>query len=190
MRDKLTYTAVERTSDTVVTVTLPSSPDYLITANETVTVTIPASAITEGVEVVADPTFTITNETPPTSPRVTLGAALETAMGIGWQIYTSPPKTVAPPAIVIRPADPYQAPYHASGSVGSAWAFDVDLIVRYNLTEEGLYDLEVARETVSDALPDGWRWIEFGDIGEIEIAKKVYLRGTLGVAVAFTEGMT
>ena len=126
------------------------------------------------------------------TPRVTLAAALVAAIGTdtGVQVYASPPEVPVPPAIVIRPADPYQAPYHASGTVGSAWAFDIDIIMRRNRSDAALDALERAREVVCAALPSGWRWIEFGDIGETEISKKRYLKGTLGVAVAYTEGMT
>ena len=128
----------------------------------------------------------------PPSPRATLATALVAAIGTdtGVQVYASPPETPIPPAIVIRPADPYQAPYHATGDVGSAWAFDIDIIMRRNRCDAALDALERAREVVCAALPSGWRWIEFGDIGETEISKKRYLKGTLGVAVAYTEGMT
>ncbi len=57
---------VVRTSDTVVTITLPAVAGYVITANETVTATIPAAALTtSSSDVVAVPTFDLTNETPP-----------------------------------------------------------------------------------------------------------------------------
>ena len=127
----------------------------------------------------------------PESPRVTLADALATAIGTdtGVQIYASPPNVPVPPAIVIRPADPYQAPNHAAGTQASAWAFDVDIILRRNKSDAALLALERAREVISAALPAGWRWVEFGEIGEIEIAKKTYLKGTLGVAVSATEGM-
>jgi hypothetical protein len=53
---------VVRTNDTVVTITLPATADYVIAANETITVTVPALAIDGGIDaVVAAPTFTIVN---------------------------------------------------------------------------------------------------------------------------------
>lgn len=61
VRDNLTYTAVERTSDTVVTITLPAFAGYATLANETITATVPGSALlytTEGLT--ASPTATIT----------------------------------------------------------------------------------------------------------------------------------
>ncbi len=65
VRDKEDVTAVVRTSDTVVTITWSAAAAYKITANETITVTIPAAAlVTSGIAVVATPTFVITNETP------------------------------------------------------------------------------------------------------------------------------
>ena len=51
---------VIRTSDTVVTITLDAQATYLITANETITATVPASAVSLGSAIVAAPTFTIT----------------------------------------------------------------------------------------------------------------------------------
>lgn len=53
-------TAVVRTSNTVVTITLPAFASYQITATETITATLPASALTGGVAIVAAPTFTVT----------------------------------------------------------------------------------------------------------------------------------
>jgi len=50
---------VVRTSDTVVTVTLDAQATYNITAQETITATIPGTALTLGNAVVANPTFTI-----------------------------------------------------------------------------------------------------------------------------------
>lgn len=50
---------VVRTSDTVVTITWDAFATYNITAQETITVTIPSTAVTGGVAIVATPTFTI-----------------------------------------------------------------------------------------------------------------------------------
>jgi hypothetical protein len=52
---------VVRTSDTVVTVTLDAQATYNITAQETITVTIPATALTLAGSVVATPTFTVSH---------------------------------------------------------------------------------------------------------------------------------
>ena len=54
-------TDVVRTSDTVVTVTFSARSTYNISANETITVTIPAAALTGAQAIVATPTFTITS---------------------------------------------------------------------------------------------------------------------------------
>jgi hypothetical protein len=59
VKAKEVVTAVVRTSDTVVTITLTASPDYDITSNETITVTIPATALVGAAPIVADPTFTV-----------------------------------------------------------------------------------------------------------------------------------
>ena len=59
VRDTEVVTAVVRTSDTVVTWTLTASALYNITAQETITVTVPGTALVGGNAIVATPTFTI-----------------------------------------------------------------------------------------------------------------------------------
>lgn len=59
-RSNIAVTAVVRTSDTVVTITLPALADFDIVASETITATVPASALTGGEAVVASPTIRIT----------------------------------------------------------------------------------------------------------------------------------
>ena len=125
----------------------------------------------------------------PSSPRATLAAAFLEAVGDGVQVYDHPAEVVAPPCIVVRPADPYNAPTHA-GRFSSAWAFDVDVILARNKAGPSLDALERAREVLISALPAGWHWVEFGEIGNVEISGKQYLKGTLGVATVYTEGMT
>lgn len=125
----------------------------------------------------------------PPSPRQILKDTLDVFFAPGVYVVDHPPETVIPPAIVIRPADPYQAPYTAHGVVGSAYAFEVDVIVSRNLPSEGLDDLERFRELICQNLPAGWRWLEFGGIGEITVAEKTYLKGTLGLAVPVVEGL-
>lgn len=52
-------TGVVRTSNTVVTITWDAFATYNITAQETITVTVPATALVGGVAIVATPTFTV-----------------------------------------------------------------------------------------------------------------------------------
>lgn len=60
VKAKIPVTDVVRTSDTVVTITLSAEAAYNITAQETITATVPASALQFGITpVVASPTFTI-----------------------------------------------------------------------------------------------------------------------------------
>lgn len=59
VRDKEVVTAVVRTSDTVVTITLSASALYDITAQEVITVTVPSTAVTGNVAITATPTFTV-----------------------------------------------------------------------------------------------------------------------------------
>ena len=61
IRDKEVVSAVVRTSNTICTITLTASADYDITANETITLTIPAAVlVTSGSDVEADSTFDVT----------------------------------------------------------------------------------------------------------------------------------
>lgn len=65
---------VVRTSDTVVTITWDAFATYNITAQETITVTVPGTALTGGVSLVATPTFTI---------DVSAGGAVKDIIGMG-----------------------------------------------------------------------------------------------------------
>jgi hypothetical protein len=58
-RPNIPTSALVRTSDSVITLTIPSLPNYDITAQEVLTWTIPASVLTGGVAIVATPTVTI-----------------------------------------------------------------------------------------------------------------------------------
>lgn len=58
----LAVTDVARTSDTVVTITLPAFASYNITVSETVTATIPATALTAAEAIVASPTFSVSRD--------------------------------------------------------------------------------------------------------------------------------
>ena len=59
VRDLEVVTAVVRTSDTVVTITLTAKALYDITAQETITVTVPGTAVVGTVAITATPTFTV-----------------------------------------------------------------------------------------------------------------------------------
>lgn len=60
VRDKEVTTAVVRTSNTVCTITLTAQAAYDITAQETITATIPGAALTGASPIVASPTFAVT----------------------------------------------------------------------------------------------------------------------------------
>jgi hypothetical protein len=60
VKANMDYNDVTRTSDTVVTITLGAEATYDITSNETITVTVPATAVAGGSPIVATPTFDIT----------------------------------------------------------------------------------------------------------------------------------
>jgi len=60
VKANMVYTDVSRDSNTVVTITLGAEATYNITATETITATIPASALTAATQIVASPTFNVT----------------------------------------------------------------------------------------------------------------------------------
>ena len=60
VKAKIAVTDVVRTSDTVVTITLDAESGYDITATETITATVPGTALLLGTGAVASPTFAIT----------------------------------------------------------------------------------------------------------------------------------
>lgn len=59
VRDKEVVTAVVRTSDTVVTITLSAASAYNPGADETITVTVPATALTGATELTGTPTISV-----------------------------------------------------------------------------------------------------------------------------------
>ena len=61
VKTTLAFGDVTRDSDTVVTMVLPAVADYVPTANETITVTVPATALVGAAQLVATPTITVTN---------------------------------------------------------------------------------------------------------------------------------
>ena len=64
VKANLDYNDVVRTSDTVVTITLGAEATYEITATETITVTVPATAVAGTDALVATPTFNIAEVAP------------------------------------------------------------------------------------------------------------------------------
>ena len=58
----LTFNEVTRTSATVVTITLPAFGTYDVAADETITVTVPATAVASAGAITAIPTFNINNQ--------------------------------------------------------------------------------------------------------------------------------
>lgn len=73
VRDKQGVSGVVRTSDTVVTITLDAQAAYDITANETITVTVPATAVVSAAPITATPTFDITVAASGSNNFATLG---------------------------------------------------------------------------------------------------------------------
>jgi hypothetical protein len=59
VKANMDFNDVTRISDTIVTITLAAEPTYAITSDETITVTIPASALSGSNPIVATPTFDV-----------------------------------------------------------------------------------------------------------------------------------
>lgn len=83
VRDAMAVGAVVRTSDTVVTITVSAFTNYDITAQETITVTIPASAVMEASAITATPTFTIATVAAGVSGSGSAAVAIPTMAGTG-----------------------------------------------------------------------------------------------------------
>jgi hypothetical protein len=64
VKANMDYQDVDRTSATVVTITLGAEATYDITATETITVTVPGTAVAGGGSIAATPTFDITTSAP------------------------------------------------------------------------------------------------------------------------------
>jgi hypothetical protein len=79
VKAKLPVSAVVRTSNTVVTITLAAESGYDVTAQETITVTVPGSALTGGLPIVATPTFTVA----PVLNTGSLAVSVPTMAGVG-----------------------------------------------------------------------------------------------------------
>ena len=94
VRDKEVVGSLARTSDTVATLTLSAASSYFITAQETITHTIPASAlVTSSIDVVAAPTFTVDDEVPREGVEWTLGGTLP-----HWTLKSARPHFTIPSA--------------------------------------------------------------------------------------------
>ena len=75
VRDVLAHGSLTRDSGTVATIILPATTDYGITADETVTMTVPATALDGALAATATPTFDVTNANPAPGRRTHLADA-------------------------------------------------------------------------------------------------------------------
>jgi hypothetical protein len=80
----LAVSAVVRTSATVVTVTLPAFATYNITANETITATIPSTALSGGAAITASPTFTVSANSPLVAGALSLTSRTISTAALSW----------------------------------------------------------------------------------------------------------
>ena len=101
VRDGLTAAQVTRNADTLVTVTLPAFSDYEITADDVVTVTAPAVALTGAVAIIGTPSFSVAADPTPPAPRRIVRAKY---VNSEWESYISP--------------DGVEYPFHTPHSLG------------------------------------------------------------------------
>ena len=85
---------VVRTSDTVVTITWDAFATYNITANETITVTVPSTAVASGISYVATPTFTI-SKSPVSADAASTGVSTAQADAVTLTLTTAASTGVA-----------------------------------------------------------------------------------------------
>lgn len=96
VRSSIPVTAVVRSANTQVTITLPALAAYSVTANQTLTVTLPASALVAGQSIVATPALTITEGAVPSSANPNEPAGMTVGFDEPW--YTVPTSASSGPA--------------------------------------------------------------------------------------------
>ncbi len=114
---------VVRTSANIVTITMDAIPGYTIASNETVTVTIPGTALTLGGQAVAVPTFTVTYISPGGEPTYAglAGQTRVTVLDSTSTYYNSLSASgTYDPATVAR-FIPYPSPAFDGGAVNPTW---------------------------------------------------------------------
>ena len=82
VKGNMVFGDVTRTSDTIVTIILAAEAAYDINFDETITVTVPATALTGAAATVATPTFDVTNETLPGSAPTGVATDEKLLLGI------------------------------------------------------------------------------------------------------------
>ena len=85
VKANMVFGDVTRTSGTVVTIILAAESAYLIDADETITITIPATALTAGGEIVATPTFDVTAVNAVVTGTAVAGGVAETEIVAGGE---------------------------------------------------------------------------------------------------------
>lgn len=111
------------------------------------------------------------------SARTDLVDILETAFASTANVYESPADIVATPAVVVVPADPYQAPASFSGTAGFSirWSFDIVLAVPRATVSDGLTVLESLASDLRAALRgSSFRYLETRGLETITVADTEY----------------
>ena len=164
----LAVTDVVRSSDTVVTITLPAFATYDISASETVTVTVPATALDSGVALDNSPTFSVLAASAAVGGTLPGGANFEADILAGGgtiNITLSNDRWVAAGGTFDAQRQNIIDGLVSGGAEGSGWnavvraglaVTDVarlsDFLVRVTLPAFGTYDIS-ANESITPAIP-------------------------------------
>ena len=116
------------------------------------------------------------------NPPEDLAAYLDANLPDGVQLYGYAADLIAPPAVVITPGDPFQAPYTQGGPGSVAWGLELKLVAKraspkYAL--RALYELRAQVTALFPAYTPMVRWLAFDTVSTVQIGDVDYLQGTL-----------
>lgn len=120
------------------------------------------------------------------NPPEDLAAYLDANLPDGVQVYGYAADLIVPPAVVITPGDPFQAPYTQGGPGSVAWGLAIKIVAKRTSPKYALRRLYELRRAVTDLLPDfpeSARWLAFDELTTVDIGNIDYLQGTLTVVL-------
>lgn len=111
-----------------------------------------------------------------------LATFLDAGLPDGIQVYGYPPDQVTPPAVVVTPGDPAQAPYTQAGPGSVFWGVEIKIVAKRAQPQYAMRSLFETRFLVTQLLRTytaTTRWLSFGELTTIKIGDIDYLQGTL-----------
>jgi hypothetical protein len=115
-----------------------------------------------------------------------LAAFLDAGLPNGIQVYGYPPEQVTPPAVVVTPGDPAQAPYTMAGPGSMIWGVEIKIVAKRAQPQYALRSLFEIRFLVTQLLltyDKTARWLSFSDVVTTKVGDIDYLQGTLTVTL-------